>query len=422
MENSGRIVQRILTELNGFELILIVSSFLSLGVLGRYLQKDLSDGYTAKSDDLTMDIGTQQSRVRPTNVTAPRSTVADLGESPPTRSWRNVTSCAKERGGKESQTNEIDGNSESTDKCLDDHQTSKEEPLKDPRYTDPADESSDLVEEVIEKDERDPLPDGDGIDTENYQLDWNLETDVAFDDIGGMEKVKKEVEQDIIRPMKEEPEKAEKFDIPLPNVLLHGPPGTGKTYLAKALATELGYPFVHLSGSDVTSKWVNESAEKVGNLFDEAESLAGDVGGAIIFLDELDAMLPKRQMDSHEEDRKVVNEFLTHLQESAQKRVLFIGATNRRNDLDPAATRNGRIDKEISLNEPDYDARVEIFRAQLAGRPHSLSESELEDLAAATEGVVAADIESMVNQAARNAAYGRNGDQIELQDLKRQLN
>lgn len=259
------------------------------------------------------------------------------------------------------------------------------------------------------------------IDTNDYQFDWVTEAGVEMGDVGGLDEVKEELRQDIVRPMREEPKKAEKFGIPLPNVLLHGPPGTGKTYLAKALAEELGFPFVNLSGSDITSKWVNESADQVGKLFEEAESLAEDIGGAVIFLDELDAVLPERQMDSHEEDRKVVNEFLSHLQESARERVLFIGATNRRDDLDSAAVRSGRIDKEIFVGEPDHEARVGIFKAQLDRRPHAISDNEFEELAAATEGVVAADIESIVNQAARHAAYGRDGDCIKARDLERQF-
>ncbi len=123
------------------------------------------------------------------------------------------------------------------------------------------------------------------IDIDDYQYDWVTETDVEMADVGGLDEVKEELRQDIVRPMREEPEKAEKFDIPSPNVLLHGPPGTGKTYLAKALASELGYPFSHLTGSDITSKWVNESAEHVGQLFAEAEDLAGETDGAVIFLD-----------------------------------------------------------------------------------------------------------------------------------------
>ncbi|MFC7196137.1 ATP-binding protein [Halosimplex aquaticum] len=236
------------------------------------------------------------------------------------------------------------------------------------------------------------------IDTNEYQFDWVTGTGVEMADVGGLDEVKEELRQDIVRPMREEPKKAEKFDIPLPNVLLHGPPGTGKTYLAKALAEELGFPFVNLSGSDITSKWVNESADQVGQLFEEAESLAEDIGGAMIFLDELDAVLPERQMDSHEEDRKVVNEFLSHLQKSSRERVLFVGATNKRDDLDSAAVRNGRMDKEIFVGEPDYEARVEIFDAQLDERPHDVTEREIEALAEKTSGVVAADIESLVNQ------------------------
>lgn len=260
------------------------------------------------------------------------------------------------------------------------------------------------------------------VDLTGHQFDWMTETNVTMDEVGGMEDIKEELRQDVIKPMRDDPERAERFDIPLPNVLLYGPPGTGKTYLAKALATELEFPFVNLSGSDVTSKWVNESSERVAQLFDEAENIAGSVGGAVIFLDELDAVLPERQMDSNEEDRKVVNEFLSHLQESARRRVLFIGATNKRDDLDSAAVRSGRIDKEILVGEPDHKARVEIFKAQLDSRPHSLSENELEELAAATEGVVAADIETIVNQAARNAAYGRDADQVEFEDISLQIN
>lgn len=257
-----------------------------------------------------------------------------------------------------------------------------------------------------------------GFDDSTLEFDWVSETDVRMRDVGGMMDVKDELYQDIVKPMKEEPEKAERFDIPLPNLLLHGPPGTGKTYLAKALATELGFPFVKLTGSDVTSKWINESSEKVGLLFEEAQALAAEAGGAVIFLDELDTVLPKRTGESHEENRKVVNEFLGHLQESSREQVLFIGATNRREDLDSAATRNGRIDKEVFVGEPDKAARMKISKAQLADRPHNLSEDDVERIAEATEGMVAADIEAIVNQAARNAAYGRSGEKITRKDIK----
>lgn len=127
-----------------------------------------------------------------------------------------------------------------------------------------------------------------------------------------------------------------------------------------------------------------------------------------------------RQTDSRGKDRKLVNEFLRHLQASAHRGVLFVGATNKRDDLDSAATRNGRIDKEVYVGEPDRNARVNIFRAQLKGRPHSLDDDDVEALAKATDGVVAADIESMVNLAARHAAYERQADRIELCDFPSQ--
>lgn len=260
-----------------------------------------------------------------------------------------------------------------------------------------------------------------GFDISEFEFAWELKTEVQMADVGGMKRVKKELYHDIMKPMKEEPEKAEQFNIPLPNILFHGPPGTGKTYLAKALATELGFPFVQLTGSDVTSKWINESSEKVRSLFDEAERLAEEEGGAVIFLDELDAVVPERTGNSHEENRKVVNEFLGHLQK-ASREVLFIGATNKREDLDSAATRNGRIDKEIFVGNPDKEARTKIFAAQLADRPHDLGEEEIERLATETDGATAADIEAVVIQASRNAAFWRDGDQITWRDIKSAVN
>lgn len=253
-------------------------------------------------------------------------------------------------------------------------------------------------------------------DLSEVEFDWVWKTNVRMADVGGMSDIKDELYQDIYRPMNA-PDKAERFGISIPNLLLYGPPGTGKTYLMRALATELGFPFVELSGSDVTSKWINASSEKVSTLFDEAEQLAEDVGGAVIFLDELDAVLSERSGELHEENRKVVNEFLARLQDTSQNQVLFVGATNKRGIVDRAALRNGRIDKEIFVGKPDEKARKKIFEAQLRDRPHGLTEDTIEELAKSTEGVTAADIEAIVEQAARNAAFGRDGNQIERTDI-----
>lgn len=254
-----------------------------------------------------------------------------------------------------------------------------------------------------------------------FEYDWQGSTDVSMSDVGGMEDVKNEIQRDIIRPLTADREKAEMFGIPLPNVLFYGPPGTGKTYMAQAIATELSLPFVKLSGADVTSEWINQSAGQINRLFKEAEYLAKKEGGAVIFLDELDAVLPERSGDTHEENRKVVNEFLNHLSNAGENDVLFIGATNKREDLDSAATRSGRIDKEIFVGQPDEEARTEIFKAQLEGRPNTLSESDLRELANETSDMVASDIEALVNDAARIAVFERDGDEIRMDDFEEVL-
>jgi len=256
---------------------------------------------------------------------------------------------------------------------------------------------------------------------DDLDFPWVRGTDVSMEDIGGMEDLKDEIEKEIIRPVTTDCEQMEKFDIPVPNILFHGPPGTGKTYTAEAIATELQVPFVSLSGSDVTSKWINESSQKVSTLFKEAELLAEQEGAAVVFVDELDSVLPSRDGDSHEENRKVVNEFLSHLQNTGERNILFIGATNRKDDLDNAAVRSGRIDREIFVGKPDTDARKEILRVQLGDRPHDLTDDELAHIAKELEGVVAADIESIVLDAARICLYHREGEQIKYEDFRRTL-
>lgn len=254
----------------------------------------------------------------------------------------------------------------------------------------------------------------------NTEFRWQTGTDVCFEDVGGMDYLKQELREDILLPLKEHSEKADELGVSAANIILHGPPGTGKTHLAKALATELELPFVQLSGSDVQSKWINESAERVSALFEEAKEVADVTGGAVVFLDELDSVLKDRtrSRNAHEEDVKVVNEFLGHLEETDKHDIVFIGATNRVESLDEAGVRSGRIDKKIRVGMPDVAAREGIMRAQLSDRPHAVSDECVRRVAAETEGCSAADVSGVVECAAREALVAGRGE-IKGEDLQR---
>lgn len=251
------------------------------------------------------------------------------------------------------------------------------------------------------------------------EFDWTTDTGVDFSDVGGMDDLKTRLKREVIRPLTTDRERAEALGIHAPNVLLYGPPGTGKTFVAKAVASELGLPFVKLSGADVTSKWINEGPEQINRLFTEAQKMATREGGAVIFLDELDSVLKARSgaVRAHEEDNKIVNEFLAHLQETKDHNVVFIGATNRREALDEAATRRGRIDREIKVGLPDYEARRKILKAQLRPRGQQLSDQDIATVADATEGFSAAELEGLVEDAARLAAFEREVETITLNDF-----
>ncbi|WP_254809741.1 AAA family ATPase [Natronosalvus amylolyticus] len=257
------------------------------------------------------------------------------------------------------------------------------------------------------------------LDWSEMEYRWVTETDVTFDDVGGMDDLKEEIRRDVVTPLVTNPEKAEELGVSAPNTIFHGPPGTGKTFMAKAMATELGLPFAKLSGADLQSKWINESASKVKTLFEEAMTVAEQEGGAVVFLDELDSVLKSRDggANTHEEDKKVVNEFLNHLEETGDHNIVFIGATNRLDSLDDAGIRSGRIDKKVHIGEPDTEARSLILKAQLDNRPHTISGDEIQQAAVMTEGLVAADLELVVKEAAKYV-LDRDGDEIQWTDLE----
>ena len=262
-----------------------------------------------------------------------------------------------------------------------------------------------------------------GVDFAELEFDWIPDTDVDFEDVGGMDELKTELERDVVKPLTTHREKAEELGISPTNLILHGPPGTGKTFAAKALATELGLPFAKLSGADVQSKWINESSQKVKALFEEAEVVAEDAGGALVFFDELDSVLKSRgAVQAHEEDTKVVNEFLNRLENTDEHNIVFVGATNRLESLDEAGTRSGRIDKKIHIGMPDFEARMSILKVQLNDRPHCLTEEQIGAIAERTEGMTAADLTSLVESAARNSLFDRGGDTVTHIDMHQALN
>lgn len=257
------------------------------------------------------------------------------------------------------------------------------------------------------------------IDFTETEFRWVTETDIGFSDVGGMDSLKSELDRDVIKPLTTHREKAAELGVSAPNIIFHGPPGTGKTFMAKALATELGLPFTQLSGADIQSKWINESSQKVKALFEEATVVAKQEGGAVVFLDELDSVLKNRDGggSSHEEDNKVVNEFLNHLEDTEEHNIVFIGATNRLESLDEAGIRSGRIDKKIRVGKPDMEARKAVLAAQLDDRPSSVTDDELREVAVETSGVVAADLELVVKTAAKQVLI-RDGDYITVEDMR----
>ena len=220
--------------------------------------------------------------------------------------------------------------------------------------------------------------------------------DVSYDDIGGLKEEVKKVREMIEIPLKN-PELFERLGIAPPKgVLMHGPPGTGKTLLAKAVASESDAHFIAINGPEIMSKYVGGSEENLREYFEEAE----DNAPSIIFIDELDAIAPKREDTQGEAERRTVAQLLT-LMDGLKSRgqVVVIGATNRPDSLDQALRRPGRFDREIEIGVPDQEERKEILEIHTRNMP--LEEGiDLTKLANSTHGFVGADLESLCKEAA----------------------
>ncbi|WP_435193886.1 CDC48 family AAA ATPase [Natronomonas sp. EA1] len=222
---------------------------------------------------------------------------------------------------------------------------------------------------------------------------------VTYEDIGGLDDELDKVREMIELPMRH-PELFETLGIEPPKgVLLHGPPGTGKTLMAKAVANEIDAYFTDISGPEIMSKYYGESEEQLREIFEEAQ----ENSPAIIFIDEIDSIAPKRGETSGDVERRVVAQLLS-LMDGLDERgdVVVIGATNRVDSIDPALRRGGRFDREIEIGVPDKDGRVEIMQVHTRGMP--LADGvDIEQYAESTHGFVGADLESLAKEAAMNA-------------------
>ena len=220
--------------------------------------------------------------------------------------------------------------------------------------------------------------------------------DVSYEDIGGLEEEIRKIREMIELPMKH-PEVFDKLGVQPPKgVLLYGPPGTGKTLLAKAVANEINATFSVINGPEIMSKYYGESEQNLRNVFIEAEKNAP----SIIFIDEIDAIAPKREESKGEVERRVVSQLLTLMDGlKGRGKVVVIAATNLEDTIDPALRRPGRFDREIEIGSPDVKGRNEILQIHTRGMP--LDETvDVRVLSGITHGYVGADLEALCKEAA----------------------
>lgn len=221
---------------------------------------------------------------------------------------------------------------------------------------------------------------------------------VSYEDIGGLHDEILKVREMIELPLKH-PELFDRLGIDPPKgVLLHGPPGTGKTLIAKAVANESGANFYTINGPEIMSKFYGQSEENLRKIFEEAEKNAP----SIIFIDEIDAIAPKRSEVHGEVERRVVSQLLTLMDGlKGRGKLIVIGATNIPDSMDPALRRPGRFDREIRLDVPDRNGRKEILQIHTRGVPMN-EEVDLDKLADITYGFVGADLAALTREAAMN--------------------
>jgi len=242
---------------------------------------------------------------------------------------------------------------------------------------------------------------------------------VGFDDIAGLEDVKEEIRLKMIYPFAH-PELAKRYGISTGGgILLYGPPGTGKTMIAKAIAHEISATFFLVSPAQMLSKWVGEAEQNIRKLFDAAKA----EDASVIFLDEAEALIPKRQSESSAVMQRVVPQILQELEgfdRNAERALLFVGATNKPWMLDDALLRPGRLDARAYVALPDAPARFKLLEIYFGGRPLG-GDVDFGVLCDRLEGYSGADIKNIASQAAqrpfREAIAGGEPRPIRMADV-----
>jgi cell division protease FtsH len=243
---------------------------------------------------------------------------------------------------------------------------------------------------------------------------WQIKEKVTFNDIGGLKEAKEELKE--VVDFLKNPRKYLELGAKIPRgVLLIGPPGSGKTLLAKAIACEAGVPFFSISASEVIELFVGVGASRIRNLFDQARR----AGRAIIFIDEIDSIGKLRGFGvtgGHEEREQTLNQLLSEMDGiGREENLVVMAATNRPELLDPALLRPGRFDRRIVLDLPDIKEREEILKIHCRGKPLALNVN-LREIAERTPGFSGADLANIVNEAAILAAR-RGKKQIFQEEL-----
>ena len=226
----------------------------------------------------------------------------------------------------------------------------------------------------------------------------------GLDAIAGMIELKNTLIRDVIQPFLNW-EAYEKYGVtPSNGILFFGPPGCGKTFIARKLAEAISADIIEISEGNIGSPYIHSTSINIAEAFKKAEQKAP----CVLFIDEISGFLPRRdEISSWMQYKEAeINEFLIHMESCVQKKILLIGATNFPEKMDPAMLRSGRIDKKIFIPPPDSDARTELFKLSIEGRPHT-DDIDYDMLSRASDGYMSSDIKLIVNNAALKALHNK---------------